>query len=210
MRWNATYRYSATATGAQYVDGGFCYIEQTEDEQLRDAEWGKEIVLGYKMYVKDKSRFDVQLGNIVYIMMQDGQRFYCTVVGVDFTVNKVYTFTLSSARADTSEASGFNNGMVQFGFVAGGGIDLTTGMPIKPAVTWNPSGCHWQVVDINLLAKDIGGEAYKDAKYCIYVPIDTEVTERLKLSDNDGSLLGEFSAKSIIKMEVKGLVKIIV
>lgn len=206
MKWNATYRYSSSVNDYAYVDGGGCYIEQTISEQLRDAEWGKEVVLGYKMYVKDASRFNPGLGDGVIVTMQDGQVLNCNVVGIDFTVHKVYTFTISSTNARITA-----NGTVSFCTKTGGGLDETTLMPIAATKVWGTAvGCNWQLISQNLLAKDPQRESYTNAKYVIYVPIGTEITERLKLGDNNGNPLGEFSAISIERLYDKGVIKIIV
>lgn len=206
MKWNATYRYSSSVNDYVYVDGGGCYIEQTNSEQLRDADWGKEVVLQYKMYVKDASRFNPGLGDSVIVTMQDGQILNCIIVGIDFTVHKVYTFAISSTNARIT-----TNGTVSFCTKTGGGFDENTMMPIAATKTWSTAiGCNWNHVSQDLLAKDPQREAYTNAKYCIYVPIGTEITERLKLGDNNGNFLDEFSAISIQHFPNKGVIKIIV
>ena len=118
MRWNATYRYRSTSTDNQFVDGGSCYVDPTVTEQLRETDYGKEVLLGYKMYVKNESRFYPTLGDVVEISMQDGQQFLCTIVGNDFTVHKVYTFLIASSTPKLSLVRGRNDTSIAMAHLA--------------------------------------------------------------------------------------------
>jgi hypothetical protein len=205
MKWNATYRYRSTSTSNLFVDGGSCYVDPTVTEQLRDTDYGKEVLLGYKMYVKNESRFNPSLGDVVEISMQDGQTFLCTIVGIDFTVHKVYTFSISSSSPRL-----FSNGSVQFKQKAGGGIDPTTGYPVSTTSTWSESvPCSWKTISLNLLAT-ANNEHYKDAQYSLFIEGNALPSEQLKLADNNGNTLGEFSIISYEYLNTKGVTQIIV
>lgn len=205
MKWNATYRYRGTSTNNQFVDGGSCYVDPTVTEQLRDTDYGKEVLLGYKMYVKNESRFQPTLGDVVEISMQDGQKFLCTIVGNDFTIHKVYTFTISSSSPKL-----FTNGTVQFKQKTGGGIEPATGYPISASSTWSEAvPCCWNVISLNLLAK-ANNEHYKDAQYTLFIEGNSLPSEQLKLTDNNGNVLGEFSVTSYEYLDTKGVMQIIV
>ena len=205
MRWNATYRYRSTSTDNQFVDGGSCYVDPTVTEQLRETDYGKEVLLGYKMYVKNESRFYPTLGDVVEISMQDGQQFLCTIVGNDFTVHKFYTFLIASSTPKL-----FSNGTVQFKQKSGGGIDPETGYPVSATSTWSESvPCSWKTVSLNLLAT-ANNEHYKDARYTLFIEGNSLPSEQLKLTDNDGNTLGEFSVISYEYLDTKGVVQIVV
>ena len=157
------------------------------------------------MYVKNESRFYPQLGDVVEISMQDGQQFLCTIVGNDFTVHKVYTFLISSSSPKL-----FSNGTLQFKQKTGGGIDPTTGYPVQATSTWGEAvPCSWNTVSLNLLATT-NNEHYKDAQYSLFIEGNNLPSEQLKLSDNNGNVLGEFSIISYEYLDTKSVTRIIV
>ena len=204
MKWNATYSYRPVGT-SEFVDGGSCYIEENQSEQLQETEWGVEVTLCYKMYVKGPSRFEPQLSDEVQINMQDGQTFICSIVGIDFTVNRVYTFLIKTHHADVVA-----NGIVSFKTKTAGGIDPVTGYPIATTITWGDDiACRWATIDLNLLANS-GTSHFTDAKYVIYVQGDTHPTEQLKLTDSSDNVIGEFSIISYEYIDTRGITKIIV
>lgn len=204
MKWNASYSYR-NPVATEFVDGGSCYIEQVESKQLRETEYGNELVLDYKMYVKNASRFEVERGSVVDVLMQDGQQFFCTVVGVDFTVHKVYTVRIAHSTPFVVA-----NGSVSFKYKTGGGFEAITGYPVVAKSYWGePVECHWATVSMDLLA--IGhNEHFTNAKFVVYILGNTLPTEQMKLSDNNGDVLGEYSVISYEYLQVKGVTKIIV
>lgn len=205
MRWNATYRYRNSDTNNQFVDGGACYIVNANTEQLVESDYGKELVLAYTMYVRDHRKVFIGLGTVVEVSMQDGQRFVCTVTGIDFTVSRIYTFTITTSTPELSA-----NGSVQFKTKAGGGIDPTTGYPIAASAAWSDAvGCRWVKTSENLQAKS-SGEPIVQSNYTIYLDGDNMPSEQVRLTDRNGNVLGEYSVISAEYIDTKGVTKILV
>ena len=205
MRWNATYRYRTATTNGEFVDGGICQVDNGTMEQLRDAEWGKEKVFLFDVYMRNSHNIGLSVADAVEITMHDGQQFVSTVVGIDFTDRRVYALRIS-----TNFPSFITNGSVSYKFKTGGGLDPVTGFPVPATSTWGEDiPCRWTTVSLNLLARDIE-EHYIEAKYAIYVAGKRLPSEQLKLGDNDGNVLGEFSVISYEYMELNGMTKILV
>ena len=205
MRWNASYRYRNAGTDNQFVDGGACYIVNANTEQLVDSDWGKEEELKYTMYVRDIRKIFITWGTDVEVTMQDGQQFICTVTGVDFTVSRLYTFTISNSLPYMS-----SNGSVAFKEKSGGGINPITGYPVAATVSWKTAiDCRYAKNSENLQAKE-QGEPIVQVNYTIYIAGDNTQSEQLRLYDNGGNLLGEFSVISTEYIDTKGITKITV
>lgn len=90
------------------------------------------------------------------------------------------------------------NGYIEIKRKTGGGIDTTTGYPIKPEAEWGGAiDCQYSATRYNNLAMS-GGEPYRDAAYSILIeeqPLDG--AEQLRLHDKDGNVVGEYSIVSI-------------
>lgn len=205
MRWNATYKYRNANTNNQFEDGGACYIVNANTEQLVDSDWGKEKQLKYTMYVRDHRKIFIDWGTVVEVSMQDGQQFVCTVTGIDFTISRLYTFTVSNSLPLVTA-----NGTVKFKTKTGGGIDATTGYPTAATVTWSSAvDCRWNKVRENLQAKE-QGEPIVQINYTIYLAQATLPSEQIELFDTNGTSLGEYSVISAEYIDTKGVTKITV
>lgn len=205
MRWNATYRYRNTSTSNAFVDGGTCYIVCANTEQIMDSEWGKDKELRYTMYVRDPRKINIDWGTVVEVSMQDGQQFVCTVTGIDFTVSRLYTFTVTNSSPLLTA-----NGTVKFKTKTGGGIDATTGYPTAATVTWSTAvDCRWDKVNENLQAKE-QGEPIVQVNYTVYLAQATLPSEQIELFDGSGVSLGEYSVISAEYIDTKGVTKITV
>lgn len=205
MKFNAAYRYRNSGTSNVFVDGGACYIENANKEQLVDSDWGKDLVLAFTMYVRDKRKSNIDWGTVVEVNMQDGQQFICTVTGIDCTISRLYTFTVTNSSPTITA-----NGSVKFKTKTGGGIDTTTGYPKAVTVAWSSAyDCHIVKSTENLQAKD-NGEPIVDKSYTVYITQSALPSEQIELFDNSGVSLGEFSVISAEYIDTKGVLKIIV
>ena len=205
MKFNASFLYRRPSAGKMFVEGGYCYIEQSTSEQLNDAEWVNELVLGYRMYVKETSRFSLQLGDIVSILMQDGQQFTCTITGVDFTVNKIYTFSISYVKGLVKA-----NGRISYKEKIANGLDPATGFPVQAIASWStPVECRYIKTEENLQAKN-QDEPTLQVNYTIFVAGKAIPSEQIRLYNDDSNLLGEFSIISTEYLDTKEITKIAV
>jgi hypothetical protein len=205
MRWNATYRYRNANTKFKFEDGGACFILNANTEQLVDSDWGKDKILKYTMYVRDRRKIFIDWGTVVEVSMQDGQQFICTVTGIDFTISRLYTFTITNSLPFMT-----TNGFVKFKTKTGGGIDVTTGYPIAATATWSDAmECRWNKVNENLQAKE-QGEPIVQVNYTIYLAQATLPSEQTELLDDSGNSLGEFSVISVEYNDTKSIMKILV
>lgn len=92
------------------------------------------------------------------------------------------------------------NGTIEIKSKSAGGIDLETGYPAPSGnVIWsNPIPCQWQANKFNNLGKSEGGN-FTIASYSILIESEQNFTaEQIRLKDNYGNVLGEFS---IIEVE---------
>lgn len=202
---NATYKYRNAGTNNEFVDGGACYIVNANTEQLVESDWGKDKQLKYTMYVRDQRKIFINWGTVVEVSMQDGQQFVCTVTGIDFTISRLYTFTVSNTSPLV-----YTNGTVKFKTKTGGGIDVTTGYPTEATATWSTAvSCRWSKVNENLQAKE-QGEPIVQVNYTIYLAQDSLPSEQIELFDANGTSLGEFSVISAEYIDTKGVTKITV
>lgn len=89
------------------------------------------------------------------------------------------------------------NGNIEFKHKTGGGINAS-GYPDKPTETWgDPVPCQFVPVSIDLQAR-ADGNAMKKVSYKVYVamPLPTEATEQLRLTDLFGTVIGQYSVIS--------------
>lgn len=93
------------------------------------------------------------------------------------------------------------NGTIEIKNKAVGGIDPETGFPVQDkTVVWGkPIPCQWKTNKFNYLGKAEGGN-FTVAHYSILIESDREFTaEQIRLRDNYGNVLGEFS---VIEVEI--------
>lgn len=86
---------------------------------------------------------------------------------------------------------------------SGGGIDPTTGYPLKPAsVSWgDPIPCQYIANKYSNLGR-VGGEHFKTAEYSVLIeeqPLGD--AEQLRLKDRSGKVVGEFSIIQVEPLE---------
>lgn len=92
------------------------------------------------------------------------------------------------------------NGTIEVKYKSAGGIDKTTGFPVPSGnVEWGkPIPCQWLANKYSNLGKSEGGN-FTVAHYSILIESEREFTaEQIRLKDNYGNVLGEFS---IIEVE---------
>lgn len=89
------------------------------------------------------------------------------------------------------------NGHIEAKIKTGGGIDETTGYPVTPSVSWgDPIPCQFRANSYNNRGK-ANGEAFTVASYEILIEDQSYEAEVLRLTDNNGKELGEFSVIEI-------------
>lgn len=93
------------------------------------------------------------------------------------------------------------NGHIEFKSKEGGGIDPVTGYPLTPAATWQAeTACQYVPTRQNLQAQS-QGEPTTQQTYAIFIEgydgCAVAVGEQLRLKDNCGHLIGEFSVTSV-------------
>lgn len=87
------------------------------------------------------------------------------------------------------------NGTIEIKSKLAGGIDPATGFPIPSGnITWStPIPCQWQANKYNNLGKSEGGN-FTVAHYSILIESEQHfAAEQIRLRDNYGNVLGEFS-----------------
>ena len=92
------------------------------------------------------------------------------------------------------------NGYIEFIMVSGGGLDSVTGHPLKAEKEYcELIPCQYVPARQNLLAKS-NGEPVTAQTWTIYIESLWRdiATERIRLTDMDGNIVGEYS---IIKIE---------
>lgn len=91
------------------------------------------------------------------------------------------------------------NGTIEIKRKSASGIDPETGYPIPSGnITWGkPIPCQWLANKYNNLGKSEGGN-FIAAHYSILIESEQEFTaEQIKLRDNYGNVLGEFSVIAV-------------
>lgn len=105
------------------------------------------------------------------------------------------------------------NGTIEFKTQDAGAIDPETGYLSQPSsASWGEAQpCNIQAVKLNQLAQALGGEHFTKKSYEVYVEEDTPITsERFRLKDLTGKLLGEFSVSQVVPLEAVGMKRILV
>ena len=96
------------------------------------------------------------------------------------------------------------NGTIEFKTQVEGAIDPETGYRSQPAsASWSEAQpANIQVVKVNQLAQALGGEHFTEKSYEVYLEEDTPIlSERFRLKDITGKLLGEFSISQVVPLE---------
>lgn len=102
------------------------------------------------------------------------------------------------------------NGTIQAKIKSGGGMNPETGYPDKPTVAWGePIPCQYQANN-NSLKGRTNGEAFRIASYEILIDEQPYEAEQLRLRDDNGKVLGEFSVIDIKPLAAVSQVKILV
>lgn len=102
------------------------------------------------------------------------------------------------------------NGYIETKTKSGGGINPETGYPNKPTEAWGePIPCQYQANN-NSLKGRTNGEAYRIASYEILIDEQPYESEQLRLRDDNGKVLGEFSVIDIKPLAAVCQVKILV
>lgn len=85
---------------------------------------------------------------------------------------------------------------------SGGGIDPTTGYPVKPvSVGWgDPIPCQYSANKYNNLGR-VNGEHFKTAEYSVLIEEQPFDAEQLRLKDRAGNVVGEFSIIQVEPLE---------
>lgn len=93
------------------------------------------------------------------------------------------------------------NGTIEIKSKSAGGIDPATGFPVPSSnETWgNPIPCQWSANKYSNLGKSEGGN-FTVAHYSILIESEQDFkAEQIRLRDNYGNVLGEFS---VVEVEI--------
>lgn len=103
------------------------------------------------------------------------------------------------------------NGHIEIKTKTGGGIDPSTGFPSPAEVSWGaPIPCQMVVSRLNKLGRTTQGEHVTTVSYSILIEDQPFSAERIRLSGNDGKVIGEFSIISMEPLEAVGQIRITV
>lgn len=104
-----------------------------------------------------------------------------------------------------------HNGTIEFKVKTGGGMDPATGHPIASLSTWgDPIACQWVPNSNDNLGRSSDGEHFTVARYTILIEQQMAGSEQVRLKDNGGNIIGEYSIISIEQLDAVGQTKIIV
>lgn len=102
------------------------------------------------------------------------------------------------------------NGYIEIKAKTGGGIDRLTGYPVAATAAWGDRiPCQYNVNNSNFLGRS-NGESFKVASYEIFIEGTDFDCEQLRLTTNNGSILGEFSVISMSVLEAVSQTKLLV
>lgn len=103
------------------------------------------------------------------------------------------------------------NGTIQVRQKTGGGVDLNTGYARRSsAVAWgDPIPCQFYPNRYTNLGR-VNGEHVTSAEYTVLIDEQPFVAEQIRITNNAGGLVGEFSIISCEPLEAVGQIKIIV
>lgn len=102
------------------------------------------------------------------------------------------------------------NGTVEFKVKTGGGIDATTGYPTAPEESWGePIECQYIITSRDNLGR-VNGEHFIRAQYTIYIEKQRIISEQLRLRDDEGDTIGEFSILCVKQLDAVNQSEILV
>lgn len=102
------------------------------------------------------------------------------------------------------------NGTIEIKRLTGGGIDPNTGYHIQPSYTWsNPILCQYYANNYNALGL-VADEHFTIASFTVLIEEQELEAEQIKLKDNQGSEIGEFSIISIEHLNAVSEIKILI
>jgi len=102
------------------------------------------------------------------------------------------------------------NGYIEVKIKTGGGIDPETDNPIKPSVSWgSPISCQFSANNYSNKGK-ANGEAFTVASYEILIEEQPYDAECLRLTNDAGKVIGEFSVIQIEPLPTVGLIRILI
>lgn len=106
------------------------------------------------------------------------------------------------------------NGYIQVKVKTAGGIDPTTGFPIKATGTTyeSPIPCQYIPNVYNQLGRTSSGEPFTIAKYIIFIEQSKTpfTAEQVRLTDMDSAIVGEYAIISAEVLQAVGEVKLLV
>lgn len=102
------------------------------------------------------------------------------------------------------------NGTIETKVKTGGGIDPKTGHPITPSVSWSkPIPCQYRANKYSNKGR-VNGEAFTIASYEILIDEQPFDAEMLRLQNDSGKILGEFSVIEIEPLQAVCQLRILV
>ena len=102
------------------------------------------------------------------------------------------------------------NGNIETKIKSGGGMNPETGYPDKPSEAWGePIPCQYQANN-NSLKGRTNGEAFHIASYEILIDEQPYESEQLRLLNDSGKVLGEFSVIEVEPLPAVCQVRILV
>ena len=102
------------------------------------------------------------------------------------------------------------NGTIETKIKSGGGINPETGYPNKPSEAWGePIPCQYQANSYSNKGRT-NGEAFTIASYEILIDEQPYEAEQLRLLNDSGKVIGEFSVIDIKPLAAVCQVKILV
>lgn len=107
------------------------------------------------------------------------------------------------------------NGTIEFkDKVQAGGIDETTGYPVKGETAYEPPiPCQYLAVSLNLQAQtSAGGEHFTKVSWTIYIDMQPlpNKGEQIRLRDHKGNVVGEYSITQVEPLEAVDEIRIYV
>lgn len=103
------------------------------------------------------------------------------------------------------------NGSIAIKTKTAGGIDAVTGYPVvADDVSWSSAiPCQYSANKHDNLGK-VNGEHFTIAQYSVLIEASKFSAEQVRLTDEDGSVVGDFSVISVERLPAVGQVKIMI
>jgi hypothetical protein len=102
------------------------------------------------------------------------------------------------------------NGTIEAEVKTGGGVDSSTGFPVRPTVSWGePIPCQFSANSMNRLGR-ANGEHFTLASYEVFIEEQTFTAERLRLTDEAGNVIGIFSVIQVAPLQTVCEIRILV